>query len=55
MGTPNQPPLLTLRDMPIRVKVRYFAGLRRLIGLGEEAYMVEEETELRSLLMIERN
>lgn len=37
--------------MPIRVRVRYFAGLRRLIGLGEEVYTVEEGTELRSLLM----
>jgi len=37
--------------MPIRVRVRYFAGLRRLIGLGEEVYTVEEGTQLRSLLL----
>jgi len=37
--------------MPLKVKVRYFAGLRRLIGLKEETYTVEEETSLRILLM----
>jgi len=36
--------------MPIKVWVRYFAGFRRLMGLREEAYEVEEGTRLITLV-----
>ncbi len=37
--------------MPLKVRVKYFAGLRRLMDLEEETYIVEEGTPLRILLM----
>jgi len=50
MGTPNYTSDHTLKGMPIRVWVRYFANPRLIIGVREEAYNIEEGTRLITLL-----
>jgi len=35
----------------MRIKVKYFAALRELMGVSEEEYRINEEITLRDLLM----
>jgi len=38
------------RDRGMRVRVKYFAGIRELMGVGEEEYDFDREITLRELL-----